>query len=98
MAADLFETYVVTTIAAIVLASLIFPASFENAMIYPLVLGAASIITSVIGIFFIRLGNGKNIMGALYKGRQLNCFVDNTNLPEYVLDNEELLKQKGFIF
>ena len=68
MAADLFETYVVTTIAAIVLASLIFPESFENAMIYPLVLGAASIITSVIGIFFIRLGGGKNIMGALYKG------------------------------
>ncbi len=68
MAADLFETYVVTTIAAIVLASLIFPESFENAMIYPLVLGAASIITSVIGIFFIRLGSGKNIMGALYKG------------------------------
>jgi len=32
-----------------------------------------------------------------YKGRQLNCFVDNTNLPEYVLDNEELLKEKGFI-
>jgi K(+)-stimulated pyrophosphate-energized sodium pump len=68
MAADLFETYVVTSIAAIVLASLIFPASFENAMIYPLVLGAASIITSIIGIFFIRLGSGKNIMGALYKG------------------------------
>jgi K(+)-stimulated pyrophosphate-energized sodium pump len=68
MAADLFETYVVTTIAAIVLANLIFPASFENAIIYPLVLGAASIITSVIGIFFIKLGKGKNIMGALYKG------------------------------
>lgn len=68
MAADLFETYVVTTIAAMVLGSLIFPSSFENALIYPLVLGAASIITSIIGIFCIRLGRGNSIMGALYKG------------------------------
>lgn len=68
MAADLFETYVVTSIAAIVLGHLIFPSNFENALIYPLVLGAASIITSIIGIFCIRLGRGNSIMGALYKG------------------------------
>lgn len=68
MAADLFETYVVTSIAAIVLGHLIFPSNFENALIYPLVLGAVSIITSIIGIFCIRLGRGNSIMGALYKG------------------------------
>jgi K(+)-stimulated pyrophosphate-energized sodium pump len=67
MAADLFETYVVTTIATILLGHLLFP-GFENALLYPLVLGAVSIITSVVGTFFIKLGRKKNIMAALYKG------------------------------
>ena len=67
MAADLFETYVVTSIAAIFLGHLLFP-KFENALIFPLVLGAVSIITSIIGIYFIRLGKSNNIMAALYKG------------------------------
>lgn len=68
MAADLFETYVVTSIAAIVLGHLLFEGKFENALLYPLVLGAVSIVTSVIGIYCIRLGKDNNIMGALYKG------------------------------
>lgn len=67
MAADLFETYAVTLIAAMVLGSLTF-AGNENILLYPLVLGAASIIVSIIGIFFIRLGKKNNIMQALYKG------------------------------
>ncbi len=66
MAADIFETYVVTVIAAIILGKLILP-GFDNALIYPLVLLAASIFTTIIGSFFVRL-TGDGIMKALYKG------------------------------
>lgn len=67
MAADLFETYCVTLIASIVLGSLVFPGN-ENVVLYPLLIGAVSIVTTIIGTFFIRLGKKKNIMAALYKG------------------------------
>ena len=67
MAADLFETYVVTCIATMILGSLLF-VGFDNAVLYPLVIGAVSIITSIIGSFFIKLGRSQNIMNALYKG------------------------------
>lgn len=67
MAADLFETYAVTTIATMVLGHLMFKGN-ETIILFPLVLGAVSIIASIIGIFFIRLGKKQNIMGALYKG------------------------------
>jgi len=67
MAADLYETYVVTAVAAMLLASLTFKNN-EMAVMFPLAIGGVSIITSIIGTFFIRLGSKQNIMGALYKG------------------------------
>ncbi|PCI20899.1 sodium-translocating pyrophosphatase [Candidatus Wolfebacteria bacterium] len=67
MAADLFETYAITSIAAMILGGLLL-SDFSNAIIYPLVLGAISIFASILGTFFIRLGKNNNPMQALYKG------------------------------
>ena len=67
MAADLFETYAVTIVATMVLSSIFFPQDY-NLMVYPLAIGGACIITSIIGTWFVKLGKSKNIMGALYKG------------------------------
>ena len=67
MAADLFETYAVTIVATMVLSSIFFPTDY-NLMVYPLAIGGACILTSIIGTWFVKLGKSKNIMGALYKG------------------------------
>jgi K(+)-stimulated pyrophosphate-energized sodium pump len=67
MAADLFETYAVTSVGAMLLGSILFSGD-ERVLIYPLVLGGAATIASIIGSWFIRLGAKNNIMGALYKG------------------------------
>ncbi|WP_425493372.1 sodium-translocating pyrophosphatase [Hoeflea prorocentri] len=70
MAADLFETYAVTVVATMVLGAIFFAGSamLESIMLYPLVICAACIVTSIAGVFFVKLGSNGSIMGALYKG------------------------------
>ena len=71
MAADLFETYAVTVVATMVLAAIFFAgnaAVLEAMMLYPLAIGAACIVTSIIGTYAVKLGANQSIMGALYKG------------------------------
>jgi K(+)-stimulated pyrophosphate-energized sodium pump len=70
MAADLFETYVVTVGATMVLTALLLKSApnLIDLMAMPLLIGGVCIVTSIIGTYFVRLGGGKNIMGAMYKG------------------------------
>ncbi|KAA3504421.1 MULTISPECIES: sodium-translocating pyrophosphatase [Rhizobium/Agrobacterium group] len=70
MAADLFETYAVSVVATMVLAAIFFAGTpiLESAMVYPLAICGACILTSIAGTFFVKLGTNNSIMGALYKG------------------------------
>ena len=67
MAADIFETYSVSMVATMILGGLLYPNSIQFVLL-PLFLGSVSILTSIIGSFFVRLGKNKSIMGAMYKG------------------------------
>ncbi len=89
MAADLFETYVVSVVATMVLASIFFSSDVAPAvMMYPLMIGAVCIITSIASTFFVRLGASQNIMAALYKGFIASAVLSAIALwpvTEYVL-------------
>ncbi len=73
MAADLFETYVITAVAAIILGNLLFPGN-QAVLVYPLLIGAVSILASVVGTWFVKL-RGKSIMAALYAGLGAACVL-----------------------
>lgn len=81
MAADLFETYVVTVGATMVLTALFLGVDAPDFMALPLVIGAVCIITSIIGTFFVRLGPSENIMGALYKGFLVTAALSIVLMP-----------------
>ncbi|MEQ1754347.1 MAG: sodium-translocating pyrophosphatase [Micropepsaceae bacterium] len=76
MAADLFETYVVTIGATMVLASIYFGADDKSVMmLYPLLIAGVCILASIVGTFFVKLGKSNNIMGALYKGLVVTALI-----------------------
>jgi len=100
MAADLFETYAVTIVATMVLSSIFFHGNL-NMMVYPLSIGGACILTSIIGTFFVKLGKSKNIMSALYKGFVVTAVTSLIILypvTDYVLglENNYSISNKSF--
>jgi K(+)-stimulated pyrophosphate-energized sodium pump len=100
MAADLFETYAVTIVATMVLSSIFFPGDMSM-MIYPLTIGGACILTSILGTFFVKLGKSKNVMNALYKGFVVSALASLAILypvTDYVLglENTYNLNNKSF--
>jgi K(+)-stimulated pyrophosphate-energized sodium pump len=100
MAADLFETYAVTIVATMVLSSIFFQGDM-GMMIYPLSIGGACLLTSIIGTFFVKLGKKKNIMGALYKGFLVSAVLSLIVLypvTDYVIGLNKAYSLKGLNF
>ena len=100
MAADLFETYAVTIVATMVLSSIFFQNDM-GMMIYPLSIGGACLLTSIIGTFFVKLGKSKNIMGALYKGFLVSAILSLVVLypvTNYVIGLSKVYTVKGLEF
>jgi len=91
MAADLYETYTVTLVAAMLLAETVFPKS-PGWVEFPLLIGGISIIASIIGTYFVRLGKNEYIMGALYKGLAVAGILA---AAAFYFASQWFLKQKG---
>ncbi|MEQ9609709.1 MAG: sodium-translocating pyrophosphatase [Kiloniellaceae bacterium] len=103
MAADLFETYVVTVVATMVLATIfaVDDPAIRAVVIYPLALGGACIIASIIGTFFVKLGASQNIMGALYKGFIASAVISAVLLlpvTEWVIGFGTQMTTRGITF
>jgi K(+)-stimulated pyrophosphate-energized sodium pump len=104
MAADLFETYAVTVVATMVLSSIYFSYDADllsRMMLYPLSIGAACVVTSIIGTYFVQLGSNQSIMGALYKGfiaTGLLSLVALYPVTSYLVGMDTALKANGVAF
>ena len=98
MAADLFETYVVTVVATMVLASIFFVDNTYTMMFYPLAIAGVCTLTSIIGTYFVKLGKNNNIMAALYRGFAVTAILSAILLyfvTDYVIDLDEPLRVDG---
>ena len=102
MAADLFETYAVTMVATMLLATVLFSGEArETLMLYPMAIGGVCILASVIGTFFVRLGANENIMAALYKGVIATALISAVALwplTEYMIGFDTRLAAGGIDF
>ncbi len=94
MGADLFETYVVTALAAMLLGGLVID-KFPNAILFPLMLGSAAIVASIIAVFFVKIGDDLNIMKALYKGVAAAAVI---SLVSFYFINDMLMGDIRFFY
>jgi len=94
MAADLFETYAVTLVATMLLGGLLLKDAGELAVTYPLMLGGVSIITSIIGTFFVKTSDGGKIMNALYKGTFISAIL--SAIAFYFITTEMMSDLAGY--